>query len=90
MEQKILFLEMRFGDYIAIAKTNKAILDDNDDILKSQHGGYTDDEIYVPLIILKQYIVLRNILKNDNNKEGDIRKKCLILNILNLLSPIIY
>ena len=25
---------MRFGDYIAIAKTNKAILDDNDDILK--------------------------------------------------------
>ena len=43
---------MRFGDYIAIAKTNKAILDDNDDILKSQHGGYTDDEIYVPLIIL--------------------------------------
>ena len=55
MEQKILFLEMRFGDYIAIAKTNKAILDDNDDILKSQHGGYTDDEIYVPLIILKQY-----------------------------------
>lgn len=74
MEQKILFLEMRFGDYIAIAKTNKAILDDNDDILKSQHGGYTDDEIYVPLIILKQYIVLRNILKNDNNKEGDIRK----------------
>lgn len=67
MEQKILFLEMRFGDYIAIAKTNKAILDDNDDILKSQHGGYTDDEIYVPLIILKQYIVLRNILKNYNN-----------------------
>ena len=90
MEQKILFLEMRFGDYIAIAKTNKAILDDNDDILKSQHGGYTDDEIYVPLIILKQYIVLRNILKNDNNKEGDIRKKCLMLNTLNLLSPIIY
>lgn len=85
MEQKILFLEMRFGDYIAIAKTNKAILDDNDDILKSQHGGYTDDEIYVPLIILKQYIVLRNILKNDNNKEGDIGKQCLILNTLKLL-----
>ena len=40
------------GDYIAIAETsNKCLLSDGDELLKSQHAGYTDDEIYVPLII---------------------------------------
>ena len=40
------------GDYIAIAdKSNKTILDTGDEELVSQHAGYTDDEIYVPLII---------------------------------------
>ena len=40
------------GDYIAIATSaNKCLLTDGDDLLKSQHAGYTDDEIYVPLIV---------------------------------------
>ena len=38
------------GD-ISIAKTNKAILYKGDETLVSHHAGYTDDEIYVPLII---------------------------------------
>ena len=41
------------GDYIAIAESsNKTLLTDKDDVLFSQHAGYTDDEIYVPLIII--------------------------------------
>ena len=41
------------GDYLAIAKTNKALLHTGDIILKSHHAGYTDDEILVPLIMIK-------------------------------------
>lgn len=41
------------GDYMAIAKTNKALLHKGSIPLKSQHAGYTDDEIYVPLIMIK-------------------------------------
>ena len=41
------------GDYLAIAKTNKALLHTGDIILKSHHAGYTDDEIFVPLIMIK-------------------------------------
>lgn len=40
------------GDFIAIAKTNKAILYNGSEELKSQHAGYTDDEIFVPLIVI--------------------------------------
>lgn len=40
------------GDFLAIAKTNKTILFNGDAILKSQHAGYTDDEIYIPLIVI--------------------------------------
>ena len=39
------------GDYIAIAKSNYAIVTPGDDLLVSQHAGYTDDEIYIPLIV---------------------------------------
>ena len=41
------------GDYLAIAKTNKTLLYYGSEILKSQHAGYTDDEILVPLITIK-------------------------------------
>ena len=41
------------GDYIGIAKSNKTLLYNGGSILKSQHAGYTDDEIYVPLILVK-------------------------------------
>lgn len=40
------------GDYLAIAKTNKTIIYHESDPLKSQHAGYTDDEIYIPLIVI--------------------------------------
>ena len=44
------------GDFIAINKNNnnKALLDDNDFIMKSAHGGISDDEIYIPLIVLSK------------------------------------
>ena len=41
------------GDFLAIAKTNKTILYGGCEVLKSQHAGYTDDEIYIPLIAIK-------------------------------------
>ncbi len=40
------------GDYLAISKSNKAILCPGDTKLYSQHAGYTDDEIYIPLIVI--------------------------------------
>lgn len=51
-EKNELFDEA-IGDFIAIAEnSNKCILTDGDKVLKSQHAGYLDDEIYVPLIII--------------------------------------
>lgn len=45
--------EKAIGDFIAIAEnSNKCILTDGDEKSYSQHAGYTDDEIYVPLIIV--------------------------------------
>ena len=40
------------GDYIAIAVSNKALLTKYDKKLVSNHAGYTDDEIYIPLIVI--------------------------------------
>jgi hypothetical protein len=40
------------GDYLAIAKTDKTLLYEGGEVLKSQHAGYTDDEILVPLIVI--------------------------------------
>ena len=41
------------GDYLAIAKSDKTLLYIGSSILKSHHAGYTDDEIYIPLIVVK-------------------------------------
>ena len=41
------------GDYLAIGKTNKTLLYIGSEVLKSQHAGYTDDEILVPLIRIR-------------------------------------
>ena len=41
------------GDYLAIAKSDKALLYTGGEALKSHHAGYTDDEIMVPLIMIK-------------------------------------
>lgn len=40
------------GDYLAIAITDKALLYIGSDVLKSHHAGYTNDEIFVPLIVI--------------------------------------
>ena len=42
------------GDYLAIGKTNKTILYQGNSELLSQHAGYTDDEIYIPLIVINR------------------------------------
>ena len=41
------------GDFLAIAKTDKTLLYTGSEVLKSQHAGYTEDEIDVPLIMVK-------------------------------------
>ena len=54
-DENPLFKEA-IGDFIAIAyDSNKCILTKDSHVFVSQHAGYTDDEIYVPLIkILKK------------------------------------
>ena len=41
------------GDYLAIAKSNKALIYKGSILLKSQHAGYIEDEILIPLIAIK-------------------------------------
>lgn len=50
--EKNELIDSELGDYIAIAKTNKTLIYEGDEVLYSHHAGYTDDEIYVPLIIV--------------------------------------
>jgi predicted AlkP superfamily pyrophosphatase or phosphodiesterase len=66
IEDKQIFGDIKFKknelfdssleDFIAINKENcnKTLLDDNDFQMMSVHGGNTDDEIYIPLIILNK------------------------------------
>jgi predicted AlkP superfamily pyrophosphatase or phosphodiesterase len=45
--------EYAIGDFIAIAESsNKCLLTDGDFPMFSHHAGYTDEELYVPLIIV--------------------------------------
>ncbi len=46
--------EDAIGDFIAIAHSNKCLVTDGDDVLFSQHAGYTDDEIFIPLILIQK------------------------------------
>ncbi len=51
-EENDLFRDA-IGDFIAVAEnSNKCIITDGDKVLKSQHAGYSDDEVYVPLIVI--------------------------------------
>lgn len=43
------------GDYLAIGKTDKALLYIGSEKLTSQHAGYTEDEILVPLIVINAH-----------------------------------
>ena len=40
------------GDYIAISYTKKAFIYKGDYPLISQHSGYSDEEVFVPLIVI--------------------------------------
>lgn len=40
------------GDFLAIAKTDKALLHIGNHVLNSHHAGYTEDEIMIPLIVI--------------------------------------
>ena len=41
------------GDYLAIAKSNKALIYGEMTPYKSHYAGYTDDEVMVPLVLVK-------------------------------------
>lgn len=51
-EENEVFRDL-LGDYLAIGKTNKTLLCGGNNVLRSQHAGITDDEIYVPLIAIE-------------------------------------
>lgn len=40
------------GDYLAISYSNKNIVCPFDNVFLSHHAGYTDDEIFIPLIVI--------------------------------------
>lgn len=47
-----IHFEETIGDFVAIAKSNKSILDNKTvDILKSLHAGLTDREMLIPIIV---------------------------------------
>jgi len=54
LDNKHKLFENSFGDFMAFAKdsSNTALLGESDHGVASYHGGYSDDEIFVPLIVL--------------------------------------
>ena len=56
--QKNKLFDSSLGDFIAINKNNnnKVILDDKDFPMISVHGGNSDDEVFIPLIVLNKNI----------------------------------
>ena len=50
--------ESSLGDFMAINKNNnnKALISDNDFKMKSVHGGNSDNEVYIPLIVLNKNV----------------------------------
>ena len=59
--ENIVFRDI-LGDFLAIAKGDKALLYKGDESLKSQHAGYTEDEILVPLIVIKTKKISNNYI----------------------------
>ena len=56
--EKNKLFDNSLGDFIAINKNNdnKVILDEKDFPMVSVHGGNSDDEVYIPLIVLNKNI----------------------------------
>ncbi len=54
--QENKLFDSSLGDFIAINKgnENKVILDENDFAMDSVHGGNSDNEVYIPLIVLSK------------------------------------
>ena len=54
IDSKHELFENSFGDFMAIAKdsSNEALVGESDHGMTSYHGGYSDDEILVPLVVL--------------------------------------
>ena len=48
------YFRQSLGDYLAIAYGDKVIRMDDSVCLYSEHAGYTDDEIYIPLIVVER------------------------------------
>ena len=44
------WFRQQLGDYLAISYGNKAMVQSENEAIASQHAGYSDDEIYIPLI----------------------------------------
>ena len=60
INNKYKLFEDSLGNFIVITKgnSNKVLLSDTDkDKNTSYHGGYADDEIYVPLIVINNKYV---------------------------------
>ena len=53
INKKLTIFRSALGDYLAISKNNKTLLYEGDKEFLSQHAGYTDDEILVPLIAIE-------------------------------------
>ncbi len=51
-KENVIFRD-EIGDYLAIGKSNIALMTRESEPFVSQHAGYTEDEIMVPLILIK-------------------------------------
>ena len=46
------YFRQQLGDYLAVSYGNRCMVQDAGSAIASQHAGYTDDEIYIPLIVV--------------------------------------
>lgn len=50
-EENTIFRDA-IGDFISVSKSNKALIGVGDSVLISQHSGFLDDEVLVPLVVI--------------------------------------
>ena len=53
------------GDYLAIGKTDKTLLYNGHIESKSEHAGYTDDEILIPLIVVEMIVIYIFLIRSS-------------------------
>ncbi len=59
------WFRQQLGDYLAVSYGNKAMVQTRNEAIASQHAGYSDDEIYIPLIT-----VYMGNKPNQHKEEG--------------------